>query len=156
MRQAAFIRAAMCLALQGSLGLVAAPVGAQMLSPGSHASGGVSSEGQEEMRATRTLYNLRLTFAEAMTGAYVAGVVVTIQPAGEKTFFGPYIDCGPLFYVRLNPGSYTVNASYRGVTRTRTLHIGTGATEATLYWPLSEESATPAAPALARARAAAH
>jgi hypothetical protein len=76
-----------------------------------------------------------------MTGAYVAGVVVTIQPNGKKSFFGPYLDCGPLFYVALSPGSYEVEASYRGVTRHKTVRVGTGATEATLYWPLSDESA---------------
>lgn len=50
-------------------------------------------------------------------------------------------DCGPLFHVVLSPGSYEVTASYGGITRHKTVRVGTGATEATLYWPLSDESA---------------
>lgn len=141
LRTAFSIHAAIWLALQGIPGVAAPASASEALPPGSSASGGIGSEGQEEMRTGRALYNLRLTFAEATTGAYVAGVVVTIQPTGKKSFFGPYLDCGPLFHVALSPGSYEVTASYGGITRHKTVRVGTGATEATLYWPSSDESA---------------
>jgi len=105
------------------------------LAPGAHATGGVSSEGREEMQTTQDLYNLRLTFAEARSGAYLAGVTVTIEPEGRGTSFGPFADCGPLFFMVLSPGVYRINATYGGVARSTTVRIGKGATRATLYWP---------------------
>ncbi|GAA4354513.1 hypothetical protein GCM10023165_45790 [Variovorax defluvii] len=106
-----------------------------MLAPGTHATGGISLEGREEMQQSRELYNLRLAFAEAGTGAYLAGVTVTIEPTGRDAPLGPYRDCGPLFYVSLAPGVYRVTATLGGVSRTTTLRIGKGATQLTLYWP---------------------
>ncbi|NDZ18430.1 hypothetical protein C7T35_07610 [Variovorax sp. WS11] len=113
-----------------------------MLAPGAHASGGVSYEGQQEMQANQELYNLRLTFAEAQTGAYLAGVTVTIEPADKSAPLGPFTDCGPLFHVALSPGVYRVVASYAGLTRSKTIRVGKAATQATLYWPAARDART--------------
>jgi hypothetical protein len=75
------LAACVSLALQGSFALArTAPW--PTLAPGSYVSGGIGEEGQLDMRVTRDLYNLRLTFAQVGTGAYVAGVTVTIEPTG--------------------------------------------------------------------------
>ena len=69
---------AMLLVLQGIAGsaIAATPV----LAPGAYSSGGISDESRQEMLATRELYNLQATFAEARTGAYVAGVTIWSNP----------------------------------------------------------------------------
>lgn len=137
-RRAAVVAAAALLVLQGASGpAFAAP--SPVLAPGSHASGGVSFEGQQEMQVNQDLYNLRLTFAEAQTGAYLAGVTVTIEPADKSAPMGPFTDCGPLFHVALSPGVYRVVASYAGLTRSKTIRVGKAATQATLYWPAASE-----------------
>jgi hypothetical protein len=110
-----------------------------VLASGAHASGGISYEGQQEMQANQELYNLRLTFAEAQTGAYLAGVTVTIEPADKSAPLGPFTDCGPLFHVALRPGVYRVVASYAGLTRSKAIRVGKAATQATLYWPAASE-----------------
>lgn len=137
-RRSAFLVAAALFALQSAAEPALATL-SPVLAPGAHASGGVSYEGQQEMQAKQDLYNLRLTFAEAQTGAYLAGVTVTIEPAGQNAPLGPFADCGPLFYVALSPGVYRVVASYAGLTRTKTVRVGKGATQATLYWPAAVE-----------------
>jgi phage shock protein PspC (stress-responsive transcriptional regulator) len=113
----------------------ARPAPQPTLAPGSHVCGGIGEQGQMDMSVTRSLYNLRLTFAEAGTGAYVTGVAVVIAPVGRGEPYGPFDDCGPLLNVVVSPGAYRVSATYGGVTVTRTLHVGKGATTGTFYWP---------------------
>jgi hypothetical protein len=87
------------------------------------------------MHLTRDLYNLRLTFAEAGRGAYVADVTLMIEPVGPGARYGPFMDCGPLFHVVVKPGTYRVSATHAGLTVVKTLQVGKGATLGTLYWP---------------------
>jgi hypothetical protein len=132
------LAACACFALQGSPALARTPPW-PTLAPGAYVSGGIGEEDQQDMRVTRDLYNLRLTFAEVGTGAYIAGVTVTIEPAGPGATYGPFADCGPLFHMVLSPGVYRVNATYAGITLTRTVRVGKGATLGTFYWPAQLE-----------------
>lgn len=113
-----------------------APAASPLLAPGAHRSGGIGEEDQERMRLSQNLYNLRLTFAEAGTGAYLTGVDVLIEPLGPGRAFGPYKDCGPLLHVALAPGAYRVRATYRGIARTIEVRIAKGTSASTLYWPI--------------------
>lgn len=99
-------------------------------------SGGIGSEGLDEMARLGNQYNLRIQFAEAMTGAYVAGVAITISRADQGSELR-FEDCGPLFYAVVDPGLYKITATYEGVTRTRTVQVGKGIRQFTLYWPAS-------------------
>ncbi len=112
---------------------MAQPVHETSLSPWFYLNGGEGAESQAAMRAQRDSYNLRLTFAEAGTGSYLAGVSVSIEPVGG-VLLGPFPDCGPLFYVRLQPGSYRVSASFQGSVQTRLIHIGRQPVDEALYW----------------------
>lgn len=107
-----------------------------LLRPGTHATGGIGEEDQHRMQLSHSLYNLRLTFAEAGTGAYLSGVDVVIEPLQPGPTYGPFKDSGPLLYVVLNPGAYRVRATYRGLARTINVRIGREAAIATLYWPI--------------------
>ncbi|MEJ8826545.1 hypothetical protein WKW80_31745 [Variovorax humicola] len=122
--------------LRSASGAAVTPV----LAPGSYASGGISAEGQQEMQVTRDLYNLRLTFAQARTGAFVAGVSVKVESVDRNgASFGPFLDCGPLLYIALRPGVYRITADYAGLTRSTIVRVGAGAAHATLYWPAESE-----------------
>lgn len=127
------LRTLMCMGLLGSLcaGVAAQP----LLPPGTYASGGISSEGRAEMRAIRSLYNLHLAFAQAGTGGYIAGLAVSLQRAGQARTTLVCQDCGPLVYIALAPGSYTVIATWEGVSRSQTVRVGATPTQAVLYWP---------------------
>lgn len=109
-----------------------------LMPPRTYASGGIGSDGRDEMKAIARLYNLHLSFAQASTGAYIAGVAVGIRRAGSKRTEGICTDCGPWVYVSLVPGTYTVFATRDGVTQTGTVHVGSTPTQAVLYWPGQE------------------
>lgn len=133
-------RGVLIFAAFGSLGLqccIAAPNQGPRpkLAPGSYVSGGIGEQGQQDMRVTSDLYNLRLTFAEVGTGAYVAGATVVVDPVGQGTRYGPFVDCGPLFNLVVQPGAYRVTATQAGVTLTRIFRVGKTATLGTFYWP---------------------
>jgi hypothetical protein len=105
------------------------------LSPWFFLSGGIGAESQAEMLAQRDYYSVRLTFAEAGTGAFVTGVSVTIQPVGGQDLFGRLADVGPFFYVRLQPGSYRISASYQGMSKTWLVQIRHQPVDQVIYWP---------------------
>ena len=119
--------------------VLARPAPQPTLAPGSYATGGIGEQGQSDMLVTRDLYNLRLTFAEVGTGAYIAGVSVMIEPVGQGIPYGPFAECGPLFHVVLGPGVYRVYATYAGVTQAKTFRVGKRATHGTFYWPFQPE-----------------
>lgn len=126
-------RFAAALLLAGAA--AAQPVTPVLGTPGAHASGGIGQEDQERMRLTQALYNLRIVFAEAGTGAYLADVEVTIAPIGPGPSYGPFREAGPLLYVVVKPGTYRIHATYGGLTRTADVKVGKGTAALTLYWP---------------------
>lgn len=124
------VQSALCCSVNaGEIG------GAVVLSPGAYLSGGIGEEGRVAMLVERQHYSLRLTMALSGSGEYVSGAVVEIKredKGGEV--FGPYTDCGPLFYVRLPPGAYRVKASYAGETKEMRVQTTTRGVEQVMYW----------------------
>lgn len=80
--------------------------------------GGVGRASQQDMEALRSQYRLRMTFAERGTGAYLAGVTVVIEHGNNQSELR-FHDCGPLFFVAADPGTYGISATYGGVTQRR-------------------------------------
>ena len=71
-------------------------------------SGGVGSESREEMMAVADDFSLHITLA-TRSGSFLAGVSVEIREAsGAK--IAETVTEGPLLYVDLPPGRYTVAA----------------------------------------------
>ena len=107
---------------------------------GDYLCGGVGDEGLQAMRDLRQPYNLRMKFAQVRTGNFLAGVSVRVEPQGAasttaKPAIGPIEDCGPVMYMRLEPGRYRINATYGDMTLKRNVRVGRGPTEHVLYWP---------------------
>jgi hypothetical protein len=88
-------------------------------------SGGV---GEDESKAIQqaTGYNLHMTFSTGPVSEYIPDVDVIIQKAE-----GPPVltlsEAGPLVYVQLPAGKYTVVATHRGEVRRDTADVGSGA-----------------------------
>lgn len=106
-----------------------------------HVSGGVGSDEQESMHAVRNDYNLRLTFAVQGSGAYLSDVSLLIFDAAGKQVL--YFDStGPLFFARLAPGQYRVQAAVHGKAMLKSVTLGAaGARELYFYWDAVPESA---------------
>ena len=103
------------------------------LTPPAHASGGIGDDDPLVLIAGD--YNLQLVFATQGSGEYLADVKVLIADATGRTRLEA-LSPGPLFYVRLPPGSYRITAAYAGSPVHRSVVI-TDRRRQTLhfYWP---------------------
>jgi hypothetical protein len=100
-------------------------------------SGGI---GEDEARAIGQAqgYNLHMTFAIGPENKYVPDVDVTVQNASGQTLLA-LSDAGPLVYVQLPPGKYTVAATRNGEERRDTAEVGSGAARKLVFhWNSSE------------------
>ncbi|CAI8731771.1 carboxypeptidase regulatory-like domain-containing protein [Pseudomonas sp. IT-P291] len=88
-------------------------------------SGGI---GEDESRAIQqtTGYNLHMTFSVGTGNEYSSDVHVVIQKAPGQTVL-TLNDAGPLVYVKLPAGKYTVIATHHGETRHDVADVGSGA-----------------------------
>ncbi|MBL8485126.1 MAG: carboxypeptidase regulatory-like domain-containing protein [Rhodocyclaceae bacterium] len=100
-----------------------------------YVSGGVGTGDQDAMRAQARDYNLRLTFAESGTGAYLANVYVDIRNDMRQHVLTTVTD-GPYLMAQLPPGRYTLEATFNGVKQGRSFYVSRGqATNVSVYWP---------------------
>ena len=101
-------------------------------------SGGI---GEDEAKAIQqaTGYNLHMTFTIGAEGKYVPDVDVLIQKDQGQTVL-TLSQAGPLVYVQLPPGKYTVVATRNGEERRDTADVGTGTPRNLLFnWKGGEE-----------------
>lgn len=85
-------------------------------------SGGVGLGAREALMKTYGDYNLHVAFAE-ISGAFLADVDVTIRDAQDRVVWSGTAD-GPLLFVRLPDGRYTVEAQVNRETRRRIVQVG--------------------------------
>lgn len=88
-----------------------------------YACGGVGDEEREALLAFRPQANLELLLVTEKRGGYLAGVPLSVSRAGG----GPLLqipEAGPICLLTAPPGSYRVEATYEGVTRSRTVAVG--------------------------------
>ncbi|MGQ9659650.1 MAG: carboxypeptidase regulatory-like domain-containing protein [Thermochromatium sp.] len=97
-------------------------------------SGGIGVSGREQMQEVKSRFNLRLLFAVAGSGAYLADVRVRIDDAAGQTLLEA-VSQGPWFYANLPPGRYVLHVDYANQVQTRTIVVpATGAVEQSFYW----------------------
>jgi hypothetical protein len=77
--------------------------------------GGVGSAERKQMEQLGKSYNVKLSFADKR-GPYLAGVQLVIEGANRAEIVNLTTD-GPLFYIQLPPGTYTVKASFGAKTQ---------------------------------------
>ena len=100
-------------------------------------SGGIGAEERSAMRQSSELFNLRLTFAEEDSGAFLAGIDVKVYGAGS-TLLLDITSSGPLLYVRLPPGRYRLEAVHAGTTVSKRVTLpAQGTRSLALQWPAS-------------------
>jgi hypothetical protein len=100
-------------------------------------SGGI---GEDEARAIGQAqgYNLHMTFAIGPENKYVPDVDVTVLNASGQTLL-TLSDAGPLVYVQLPPGKYSVVATRNGEERRDTADVSSGAARKLVFhWNSSE------------------
>lgn len=121
-----------------------APLGAQTLSATpniaaaptaaiQYFAGGVGSVQRQSMQSLAATYNLLVKFAEA-NGDYLVPDAVSVRKG--KTEVLSVTDAGPLLYVNLPNGIYTVAATYKGVVRSKSVSVAGRAPALVLTWPV--------------------
>lgn len=97
-------------------------------------SGGIGEGPQQLMQAMRKGYNLRMTFAQKVTGDYLSDVKVVIRDSTGKELVTA-ISEGPFFFAKLPPGKYSVSTEYRGSAQVRPINMeGYKKVSLYLYW----------------------
>ena len=103
-----------------------------------YVTGGFGSGESQAFKQAQSSYPLALAFAEG-TGEgsrpYVADVRVVIKKGGDTVMDVP--SAGPYFLAQLEPGEYTIEATYRGQTLTHDVTISKdGTAQNVLSWPM--------------------
>jgi hypothetical protein len=109
------------IALAGGIAAAADMPQVQQANGVSYVSGGIAGDSQQSMEQMAGDFNLHLTFAEA-DGSYLADIPLTIKDAGGNTVLET-TSGGPLFYARLEPGSYTITADNQGNSKEQQVEI---------------------------------
>ena len=118
------------------LGLVAAPLTAfaQMQREATFINGGIGEDETDAMRQLAREYPLRIVFAQGNRNLFTANVPVEITDArGNRVLALP--DAGPLLYVMVPDGRYTVTAEVDGVVRSQQVTVSRGqGREVVFHW----------------------
>jgi hypothetical protein len=99
-----------------------------------YSAGGVGLDQRNEMQRLGASHNLLIKFSEA-NGDYLVPDSVSVRQGNTELL--SVTDAGPLLYVNLPNGIYTVAASYKGVVRSKSVSIAGRAPEVLLTWPVS-------------------
>ena len=92
----------------------------------SYACGGIGDEGREALLALRPQANIELLLVSEKRGSYLAGVNLRLARAGSGAE-GAHIQAeGPICLIQAPPGTYRIDATYEGVTRSRNVTASTG------------------------------
>jgi hypothetical protein len=96
--------------------------------------GGIGQDEAQAMRASASAYNLLVSNARN-DGSFTAGIDVIIRDGHGQTVLMAK-DTGPLFYVRLPPGAYTMDALYNGIEKVKDVVIAPHRpAQINLIWP---------------------
>jgi hypothetical protein len=98
-----------------------------------YVTGGVGADEREQLKAIEKDFNVKLIFSLA-DGAFIADVGVVVRDANGKVVLTEQAQ-GPIFLMRLPPGTYMVEATFEGKTEAYKVTVGKGLTTVQLRWP---------------------
>ena len=89
-----------------------------------YVNGGIGDDQIRYMQSIAKNWPMRIMFSQLKANEFIAGVNLLITDSRNFTFL-QLEDAGPLTYVELPAGTYTVKATYMGQSQTRKLTVGT-------------------------------
>lgn len=95
-----------------------------------HLCGGVGDESLKQLQAQASQFNLGFWMVTGPSGAYLADIPIQIQ--SDRQTVASFIADGPLCYVKLPIGRYTVTGTHNG--QTRSVLIQSGSMNNYLRW----------------------
>ncbi len=101
----------------------------------SYISGGIGSDQVTAMKGAASDYSLMLTCALQPSGQYLADIQIAIADASGTVILATVAD-GPILLASLKPGTYRIDADYRGAKQNKTVQIGASqTTKVNISWP---------------------
>lgn len=97
------------------------------------ASGGIGDEERAAIESQAGRYSMRMIFSET-NGQYVVADRVSLSKRGTEVL--RVNDAGPLLYAQVPPGQYALTVSYKGLTQTRNVNVGSKPSDVHLTWPV--------------------
>jgi hypothetical protein len=97
-----------------------------------YATGGVGLDARAEMQGLAGSYNLFLMFAES-SGEFLVPESVSVRKGSVDVL--NVSASGPLLFVKLPNGAYTVHATYKGVVRSKAINVAGRTPDVVLTWP---------------------
>jgi len=98
-----------------------------------YATGGVSEEGRESLKAIAQEFNVKLVLA-TRSGAYLSDVGVKVNDEHGHPVLAAKSD-GPWFFAKLPSGHYTIEASSNGTVVKKAVNVGArGQSEVDFRW----------------------
>lgn len=99
-----------------------------------YVNGGIGSEQQQALKAMRHDFNLQLTFAEKGSGEYLSNVHLSIDDS-SGTQLVKSKGVGPIFLVKLAPGTYQINARSGDKSQKKNISVNkSGTKDVYFYW----------------------
>ncbi|MGH7806282.1 MAG: hypothetical protein ACREQJ_18180 [Candidatus Binatia bacterium] len=102
----------------------AAPPGKTSASGIEYRSGGVGKEERDALHLVAARYPLKIVLSAGGDAAFMHDATVGVTDKSGKAIFGAD-GVGPLVFVNLPPGSYTVAVTARGSTKQQSVSLGT-------------------------------
>lgn len=101
-----------------------------------YVAGGVGLDAREQMQNRANSYNVRLMFAES-GGEFLVPESVSVSRGNIDVL--RVADAGPLLFMNLPNGTYTVNASYKGMVRSKAIQVAGRTPDVVLTWPTERQ-----------------
>lgn len=104
--------------------------------------GGIGEEEVLAMRSQAYAFPLRLVFSDGPRNEFTANVPVVIYDERGNAVFA-LRDAGPMLYVNLPEGRYTVTAQVDGIAKTQRVTVGAGqGRDVAFHWNSDAEALT--------------
>lgn len=100
------------------------------MGPVSYVCGGVAEDERAELAGLEKNFNMGILFTQGNNGEFLSDVAVRLLRDEQEV--AAFRATGPRCLIRAPEGSYNIEASYKG--QTKTIKIGTGSRDAQLRW----------------------
>jgi len=100
------------------------------MGPVSYVCGGVADDERAALAGLEKNFNMGILFTQGSNGEFLSDVAVRLLRDEQEV--AAFRAAGPRCLIRAPEGSYNIEASYKG--QTKTIRIGTGSRDAQLRW----------------------
>ncbi|QYY30197.1 hypothetical protein K2O51_22760 [Cupriavidus pinatubonensis] len=100
------------------------------MGPVSYVCGGIAEDERKALADLEKNFNMGILFTQGSNGEFLSDVAVRLLRDEQE--IATFRAAGPRCLIRAPEGSYNIEASYKG--QTKTIKIGTGSRDAQLRW----------------------